>query len=1152
MTKDSITPASAPLPLPSLSGPIPIYDTPNSPRRSMSPINGAASAMKNFLRRRRGTITSSISNSSNNDSNIETQQDTNSTSSNSSSHDQPLSESLSLGLAQSFVFVGGYGVEPGTTTLVYDVDLSSECDSPTFPKDQAAVLSSSFEPGESVTSLDDLASEGSMEQAPTFSQTMMVHFDGDETLSMRPSVRRIRRSRHRSMTAGVPINCAEFATLMSMAALDAESPNDSDMMMAAATAASVQKRLTMRSISMDSLMSTFTSTAVQGEDGCEMNDAVFQDRQDQPQLEAPSPDSARSNEIQKGAEEEEKTELDETDTCGSNLDSELVWSLDATDMPAESFKLQFTLEDFKTDTEEEDNDEAEQSKDGDEEEEEQPAERQKHHEEQWAEYLQTEKKQQQLQQHQEQEQLQLRQQLQPQPSLIYQNSLRLLVGQAFTSSTPSNSKMTSNGNENNSSINGTAKRPTAGAASAHLQNTLEDLEKEIDGFQYKESDEIEGRSGASVPVQSNKVLLVSNCSSPTQFYDAPQTRYALQTFLASGERKFEEVVEYGFPSEVLCNADGRAGKHTVTGVIKREQRKKPERCRYVTLRVTLTPWHARADEIKLYGPMGAPGKQLQFRSMVHRIFSRSPSNGSSVASSPRLTASMRVPSSRAMVNTEQSMDAAGTRRPRGLTAKEAMESDTATPWSEPILTPPPSGRLEPSDLSRATSCIFDKTQSESRTSDRTFGRVSGTVRQQDKVIVMPPSPDPSPALNPLSSPKEIQVQTQAQAQEKNALIVGTGMISPPGTRSSSPSFHYHSQSQLPRRESLSPLSVPIKNLYDSPSTPIMAPMPMHMSLLLPSSSRHKHSSSANETDAFRESVITPIESPGSEGTTMSTSTKDYFSRRRAERGASYRGDVSPSSGPGASPALQPQQQQQQPRRSSRYPYQLHAQYQEQVLRQQHLAARSPVPSPHPRTVSTIEQQQEYYQAAAAAMQLQLQQQQQRQQREQKELAQAKQGTKLFHFSSKDKKKKSSTPMVSVLELEDAEVEEEEIQQQPRVGAKSWRRQSQRVVASGTSQNYHGHSNNNSGGYGGAGYQQQMVCAPYEVSRRDENDDQQGAEAYFETNVDYHNHYGKGHGREGVEEYFDRQSNAASAAAVGGCWRDVQCYQTDNMKDYAFP
>ena len=144
-----------------------------------------------------------------------------------------------------------------------------------------------------------------------------------------------------------------------------------------------------------------------------------------------------------------------------------------------------------------------------------------------------------------------------------------------------------------------------------LQVSLEEIENEI---KVLKSQEITLQQHPS----ADDVVLVSDLSSPTQYYDAPQTRQALRSYVGGTEKEFDEMVEYGFPTDAFSH---------------RQQRGQATQCRYSTLRVTLTPWHARADELDLYGQISEiSGKHAQFKSMVHKFFSRAPSH--SVSTSP--------------------------------------------------------------------------------------------------------------------------------------------------------------------------------------------------------------------------------------------------------------------------------------------------------------------------------------------------------------------------------------------------------------------------------------------------------------------------------------------------------------------------------------
>ncbi|KAK3809205.1 MAG: hypothetical protein J3Q66DRAFT_67534 [Benniella sp.] len=159
-----------------------------------------------------------------------------------------------------------------------------------------------------------------------------------------------------------------------------------------------------------------------------------------------------------------------------------------------------------------------------------------------------------------------------------------------------------------------------------LQISLEEIENEIKVLKSQE---------ITLPQHSSAddVVLVSDLSSPTQYYDAPQTRQALRSYVGGTEKEFDEMVEFGFPTDAFSH---------------RQQRSQATQCRYSTLRVTLTPWHARADELDLYGQISEiSGKHAQFKSMVNRFFSRAPSHGVSTSpSGPQIPSSSTSSSQR--------------------------------------------------------------------------------------------------------------------------------------------------------------------------------------------------------------------------------------------------------------------------------------------------------------------------------------------------------------------------------------------------------------------------------------------------------------------------------------------------------------------------
>ncbi|KAF8930641.1 hypothetical protein BGZ58_008107, partial [Dissophora ornata] len=107
-------------------------------------------------------------------------------------------------------------------------------------------------------------------------------------------------------------------------------------------------------------------------------------------------------------------------------------------------------------------------------------------------------------------------------------------------------------------------------------------------------------------LSSVDIMLVSSISSPTQYYDNPKSRKLIRAFLTSGEREFDEAVEFGFPTVgVIDDKDGRT-----------------KDCRFLTLRLTLTPWHARADELRLYGLEKQSNNMPPLKDMVNKFLTK--------------------------------------------------------------------------------------------------------------------------------------------------------------------------------------------------------------------------------------------------------------------------------------------------------------------------------------------------------------------------------------------------------------------------------------------------------------------------------------------------------------------------------------------------
>ncbi|KAG0214226.1 hypothetical protein BGX31_001121 [Mortierella sp. GBA43] len=104
------------------------------------------------------------------------------------------------------------------------------------------------------------------------------------------------------------------------------------------------------------------------------------------------------------------------------------------------------------------------------------------------------------------------------------------------------------------------------------------------------------------------IMLVSSISSPTRYYDCPKYRKLVKTYLSSTEQEFDEMIEFGFPySGIVDDKDGMDYK--------------AKDYRFLTLRMTLTPWHARANEVNLYGHEDSE-KQIPVQEKVNKFLSR--------------------------------------------------------------------------------------------------------------------------------------------------------------------------------------------------------------------------------------------------------------------------------------------------------------------------------------------------------------------------------------------------------------------------------------------------------------------------------------------------------------------------------------------------
>lgn len=377
---------------------------------------------------------------------------------------------------------------------------------------------------------------------------------------------------------------------------------------------------------------------------------------------------------------------------------------------------------------------------------------------------------------------------------------------------------------------------------------LENLEKEIDALKAKEA-LLQGnvvpfsvvahkakstddcrQSGLKSTRREAKILLVSSSALPTQFYDSPKTRSVLRTYLTSPGLDFDEMIEYGFPSEAFMSDDGDDDDAPSEDPSSSQQKAAAEltpSCRFLTLRITLTPWHARADESTLYGPSSTTGRQLQFKAMVNRFFSRP----GSTTTTGMMTTPLSSPSTLTLVG-ETGATASPKVKPLAtsvsLSALDAAEGSgtTTSASAKDVSTSRPASRAAESrntsrSNSRASSPRRDRPSPPS--SYRSIPAAATDHPCESSITLLLPSHIPSPNYVPSHVPTTTK-------EGDHTPRLGRRLFSPTPSSSSSHSMiplpvGTSSTSQLPRKGSLTALSIPLGSLQQqqqqptSPTTP---------------------------------------------------------------------------------------------------------------------------------------------------------------------------------------------------------------------------------------------------------------------------------------------------------------------------------------------
>ncbi|KAF9571819.1 hypothetical protein EC968_010620 [Mortierella alpina] len=284
-------------------------------------------------------------------------------------------------------------------------------------------------------------------------------------------------------------------------------------------------------------------------------------------------------------------------------------------------------------------------------------------------------------------------------------------------------------------------------------------------------------------------VLMPRISTPTQYYDSTETRKLLRTYLTSEGRRFEEMVEFGFPGSGLVESNGSTD-HNTTG-----------NGRFLTLRLTLTPWHAREDEAKLYGPDDDDvEKHAPIKGMVNKFLSRTSAILS--CSPPRTFSPSSTPDSKAVSSkdyrpTSHTFDNASgaTRGPRDATD---LERPAVTSW-----------RVETS----SGEALGGAAANDPRMSQ------SSPPKRVDSANRMEPPPKSLSRSRPgpkkdrgfrILDPSTLSISQSTIRSVRSAEFLKSDpefCASPPSTPSPTAVFNHLQQQQIPRKGSLSSLSL---------------------------------------------------------------------------------------------------------------------------------------------------------------------------------------------------------------------------------------------------------------------------------------------------------------------------------------------------------
>ncbi|KAF9352387.1 hypothetical protein BGX26_009791 [Mortierella sp. AD094] len=290
-------------------------------------------------------------------------------------------------------------------------------------------------------------------------------------------------------------------------------------------------------------------------------------------------------------------------------------------------------------------------------------------------------------------------------------------------------------------------------------------------------------------LSSVDIMLVPCISSPTRYYDCPKSRKVVRTYMTSGEREFDEMIEFGFPaSAVIDDKDGKV-----------------KDCRFMTLRLTLTPWHARADESKLYGP-GDSEKSVPLKEMVNKFLSKTSAR---MSCSPPARVLSLIPEARPSSLKGRKSPAPDNSSTQAK-SQVVMPSQGVHPLEEPLVTSPTQAEVHDAlSIQRADSQSISVSPPKNLVKTK-----AGAFRREKGFRILDPSSTP-----PLA-PHIIRNARSSEVLNKDAELYTSPPTTPSPTSQSSNQYQpgSYGYQQPPRKGSLSAISMPMNTYYAANAT----------------------------------------------------------------------------------------------------------------------------------------------------------------------------------------------------------------------------------------------------------------------------------------------------------------------------------------------